>query len=87
MALDLRYSGNRLCRAWLERVLVDLERAGVLCGLRKIDGRDWYAEGAAWLVSTQDADGSWKAGGGAVHRTCFALLFLRRGTVPVLTED
>ena len=30
MALDLRYSGDRRCRAWLERVLVDLERAGVL---------------------------------------------------------
>jgi hypothetical protein len=30
MAVDLRYSWSRGCRAWLERVLLDLERAGVL---------------------------------------------------------
>lgn len=30
MALDLRYSGDRRCRRWLESVLLDLERAGVL---------------------------------------------------------
>ncbi|MCG8468517.1 MAG: DUF5715 family protein [Gemmatimonadetes bacterium] len=30
MALDLRRSNDRTCRSWLERVLLDLERAGVL---------------------------------------------------------
>jgi hypothetical protein len=35
MALDLRYSGDRNCRAWLERVLLDLERAGVLEATRE----------------------------------------------------
>lgn len=30
MALDLRYSRDRDCRRWLERVLMDLEGAGVL---------------------------------------------------------
>ncbi len=30
MALDLRYSGDRNCRAWLQQVLMDLERAGIL---------------------------------------------------------
>jgi len=30
MALDLRRSGKRACRSWLEGVLLDLERAGVL---------------------------------------------------------
>ena len=35
MALDLRLSGDRNCRRWLERVLVDLERAGVLEATRE----------------------------------------------------
>ena len=30
MAVDLRYSRSRACRRWLERVVVDLESAGVL---------------------------------------------------------
>lgn len=30
MAVDLRYNWRRACRTWLERVLLDLERAGVL---------------------------------------------------------
>lgn len=30
MAMDLRYSRKRSCRQWLEGVLLDLERAGVL---------------------------------------------------------
>lgn len=35
MAIDLRYSNNRNCRAWLERVLSDLERQGVLEATRE----------------------------------------------------
>jgi len=35
MAADLRYSYDRTCRAWLERVLLDLERAGVLEATRE----------------------------------------------------
>jgi len=35
MAVDFRYSGNRGCRAWLERVLVSLEGAGVLEATRE----------------------------------------------------
>ena len=35
MAVDLRYSGNRNCRAWLERVLEDLEQARVLEATRE----------------------------------------------------
>lgn len=30
MAIDIRYPWNRACRAWLERVLVSLERQGVI---------------------------------------------------------
>jgi len=35
MAVDFRYSGNRGCRSWLERVLVSLEGAGVLEATRE----------------------------------------------------
>ncbi|MDH3207802.1 MAG: DUF5715 family protein [Gemmatimonadota bacterium] len=35
MAVDLRYSNNRNCRVWLERVLSDLERQGVLEATRE----------------------------------------------------
>jgi nucleoid-associated protein YgaU len=35
MALDLRYSYDRACRSWLERVLLQLERADVLEATRE----------------------------------------------------
>jgi hypothetical protein len=35
MAMDLRYPRSRACRAWLERVLTQLERAGVLEATRE----------------------------------------------------
>ena len=35
MAVDLRYSPNRNCRAWLERVLTELEGEGVLEATRE----------------------------------------------------
>jgi len=35
MAVDPRYSSNRNCRTWLERVLSDLERQGVLEATRE----------------------------------------------------
>lgn len=35
MAVDLRYSHNRTCRSWLERVLTQLEGAGVLEATRE----------------------------------------------------
>ena len=35
MAVDLRYSRNRSCRTWLERVLTQLERGGVVEATRE----------------------------------------------------
>jgi hypothetical protein len=78
--------------------LYALERAGILCGVEKTGDHDWYVEGARYLVGEQDDEGSWERrrrvrggpgrrpadrGDGDCVRTCFALLFLRRGTVPV----
>ncbi|MDH5758819.1 MAG: DUF5715 family protein [Gemmatimonadota bacterium] len=36
MAVDLRYSRDRRCRRWLEGVLVDLEKAGILEATREL---------------------------------------------------
>jgi hypothetical protein len=74
-------------REWQLYYLYALERAGVLCSVEAVNGRDWYSEGAAWLVHTQEENGSWRDGGGGFHQTCFALLFLKRGTIPVTSGE
>jgi hypothetical protein len=46
---------------------------------------DWYEEGAQHLLGAQSGDGSWSAGGeSALVNTCFALLFLKRATTPIV---
>ncbi len=74
-----------------------VERAGVLAGVDWMADLDWYGLGAQELVDAQLRDGSWgqgpegrgRNGPGAIRDpmrvvdTCFALLFLKRGTVPV----
>ncbi|MHC5037138.1 MAG: prenyltransferase/squalene oxidase repeat-containing protein [Planctomycetota bacterium] len=56
------------------------------CGLtwsRNIGRHDGYREGAEWLLANQEKDGSWTdpRTPDALTNTCFALLFLTRGTV------
>ena len=75
---------------WLYYYLYGLERAGVLCQTEFFGEYAWYLFGAEYLVEQQSRDGSWteeRRGGGpeAVPEvdTAFALLFLKRGTVPV----
>lgn len=66
--------------------LYGLERAGVLGLLDRIGGHDWYREGVQLFVGRQASEGLWVAipGGtsGEVPDTCFALLFMARGTTP-----
>jgi von Willebrand factor type A domain len=61
-----------------------LERAGVLAGTEFLGDHEWYPEGARYLLSKQKADGSWQAerGDGDYLDTCYAILFLRRATLP-----
>ena len=69
---------------WLYYYLYSLERAGILHGVKRIGGKDWYFEGAAQLLARQKEKGGW--GGGKdekVAETCFALLFLKRATAPL----
>ncbi|HZE96647.1 MAG TPA: prenyltransferase/squalene oxidase repeat-containing protein [Planctomycetota bacterium] len=67
--------------------LYGLERAGMLFGTEKFGANEWYPDGANHLLSTQTPAGTW---GGADKfpayvnvDTCFAILFLRRGTPPL----
>jgi hypothetical protein len=61
--------------------LYALERVGSILGVDKLGGHDWYAEGSAFLLHTQNSDGTWDDGADTpIPNTCFALLFLRRVT-------
>ncbi|OHB75254.1 MAG: hypothetical protein A2Z34_07825 [Planctomycetes bacterium RBG_16_59_8] len=61
--------------------LYALERLGMLTGAEKIGTHDWYAEGAEFLLGAQQPDGSWQR---MVDPTCFAILFLKRKTQPII---
>ena len=71
-------------RAHLAYYLYGLERAGALVPTGSIGDHDWYQEGARFLLEHQTAEGDWDATvGRGVPSICFALLFLRRATLPV----
>jgi len=73
--------------AMLYYFLYGLERAMILWNIRSIAGHDWYFEGSALLVSWQHADGRWTGThGSSVIDTAWALLFLKRATIPVQTS-
>jgi hypothetical protein len=64
---------------WHYYYLYGLERAGMLADRKWIGMHDWYREGAEYLLERQSGLGSW----GDDVQTCFALLFLKRSTMPV----
>ncbi|GEM_PF-1934756 len=83
LGAELRVRGNpRNGRNWHFYYLYGLERACELAGVRRLQGRDWYFEGAMQLLPTQGEDGGW----GSLEDTCFALLFLKRSVATVLTR-
>ncbi|HVR84408.1 MAG TPA: hypothetical protein VMU54_08865 [Planctomycetota bacterium] len=69
--------------------LYALERLGMLYDSGKIGGHLWYPEGAKVLLEAQQKDGSWKASRPEqpVWDTCFAILFLKRATRPLVASD
>jgi hypothetical protein len=72
------YTVKGMMRPYHYYYLYGLERACALAGRKKLGNRNWYAEGAAYLVDRQDPDGNWN---GDLADTCFALLFLKRATL------
>ncbi|MFW5840575.1 MAG: DUF4159 domain-containing protein [Planctomycetota bacterium] len=68
---------------WLHYYLYALERVGMISGQQTFGRHDWYRKGAAFLVDTQDKDGSWGRMG---YDTAFGLLFLAKGNRPVIVQ-
>jgi hypothetical protein len=76
-------------QGWLLYYLYGIERVGRLTNQRFIGEHDWYREGAALLVGTQDKLSGFFTGLGHVEDhphvgTSLALLFLAKGRRPVL---
>jgi hypothetical protein len=69
--------------------LYGVERVGDLSGRNEFNGKNWYVRGAMLLLERQESDGKWTDASGFephdVLGTCFALLFLKRATIPVVT--
>lgn len=68
--------------------LYGVERACELFGVARLQGRDWYFEGALQLLAQQQPNGSFRPESGrgqAFDSTCFALLFLKKATLPAVT--
>ena len=67
--------------------LYSVERAFIMSRVRVLGGHDWFLEGTAVVLSRQELDGRWEGSQGlSVVDTAFALLFLKRATIPVATE-
>jgi hypothetical protein len=71
-------SNNEMSHGWGDLYFLwSVERAGVIYGVDKIGGIDWYDVGSTALVRAQMPDGTWGLGKyGAEVNTAFAVLFL-----------
>lgn len=70
--------------------LYGLERTCELAGIAQVQGRDWYYEGALQLMANQARNGTFateRPSGLAIDTTCFAVLFLKKATLPASTGD
>jgi len=78
-------------KSYVGYYLYALERSCAFSGRKYIGTHDWYAEGAAHLTKTQQANGSWGRGrvgwgGGADLDTVFNLLFLGKASASILIQ-
>jgi len=68
--------------------LYGLERAGMITLTSKFGEHDWFKEGATLILGQQRDDGRWDCGkwgtSGPVPDTCFAILFLKKATQPIV---
>jgi hypothetical protein len=58
-----------------------IERLGMIYGMARIEGKDWYEWGYPIVLEHQKPDGSWKDKHQPQVDTCFALLFLKRANL------
>lgn len=73
---------------WQYYALYALERAGMLYGTETFGAHDWYGEGAKALLAAQHSAGGWPSGAKdkTTWNTCFAVLFLKRATRPLVAS-
>jgi len=73
---------------WLYYYLYALERTGLLFDTTLIGKHDWYLDGYKVLLSAQKGDGSWDKSHfiKPTWDTCFAILFLKRSTRPLVAS-
>ena len=64
--------------------LYGLERASALAEMKTYGTHDWYDEGAAHLLSTQNAISTWSDSCGEVCATAFGVLFLAKATAKMV---
>jgi hypothetical protein len=70
--------------------LYAVERYGMLAGHTLIGNKDWYVEGASFLLSAQKESGGWDDGVGrstSTWDTCFAILFLKKATRALVASE
>ncbi len=81
-------TGGQAPNEFLYYYLYALERTGMLYDTALIGNHDWYLDGARVILAAQKPDGSWAESGPATMRptwdTCFAILFLKRATRPLV---
>ena len=73
---------------WLYYYLYALERTGLLYDTTLIGKHDWYLDGYKILLGSQKGDGSWDKSHfiKPTWDTCFAILFLKRSTRPLVAS-
>ena len=66
--------------------LYALERLGIFLDTETFGPHEWYPRGVEYLLAKQAPDGQWNEGPwpGPITETCFAILFLKRATPPLL---
>jgi len=83
-------TGGQAPKEFLYYYLYALERAGMLYDTAFVGNHDWYLDGARVILGAQKPDGSWAESGPATMRpawdTCFAILFLKRATRPLVVS-
>jgi hypothetical protein len=84
-------TGGQAPNEFLYYYLYALERVGMLYDTPFVGNKDWYLDGAQVILKAQKPDGSWAESGPATMRptwdTCFAILFLKRATRPLVISS
>lgn len=71
---------------WYYYYLYAIERVGMLYDTALLGAKDWYLDGARWLLQQQGASGAWDGNklypnpSNPTFDTCFAILFLKKAT-------